>query len=243
MRTLRTIGVIGSAAVLLLSASVVFAEGRGVASTSVEKANSDYRAMAASTTARMQTMRAEVQTRMETVRNKVMQRMSDIQDKVKQDMAQKLSVQFDNLNTTWTDNFVNLLNHYDAIVQKMQDRATIAAGNGKDVTTANTAIQSARTAILSARTAVATQALKVYTPDTSSTNTVTTTTPSGQDKIMKGLRTSFQKLHTGLFKDLFALRDGPMKDARKAVQSALETLGKVPGVDGDKNATTTEATN
>lgn len=235
-------GVIGSAAVLLLSASVAFAEGR-VASTSIEKATSDYRMKVASTTERMQTMRAEAQTRMETVRNKVMQRMTDIQDKVKQDMAQKLSVQFDNLNTTWTDHFMNLLNHYDAIVQKMQDRATIAAGNGKDVATANTAIQSAMTAILSARTAVATQAAKVYTPDTSSTNAVATTTPNGQEQLMKGLRTSFQKLHTGLFKDLFALRDGPMKDARGTVQSALETLGEIPGVDGDKNATTTEATN
>jgi predicted phage tail protein len=158
-------------------------------------------------------------------------------------MAQKIAGQFDNLNATWTDTFMKTLDKYDAAVQKMQDRATIAAGKGKDITAATTAIQLAKTAITTARTAMTAQAAKTYTPDTSAVTSATAiTTAIGQENIMKVLRASFQTLHAGLFKDLFALRDGPMKNARTAVQNALQSLGKVPGVNDDKSATTTEAT-
>ncbi|MCX6786641.1 MAG: hypothetical protein NTU85_02400 [Candidatus Kaiserbacteria bacterium] len=225
MRVLRTIGVIGSATALLLSATVVFAEGQ-VTSTSRVEATSDYRAIAASTTARMQVVRIEAQDRMQTQREKVTQRMMDIQDKAKQQMAQNLAVQFDNLNSTWTDHFMNLLDHYDSIVQKIQDRATISGNAGKDIASTTVAIKSAHDVIASARTAVIAQAEKTYTLDPSTISKTATTTSSGQEKIMKGLRTSFQKLHTTLFKDLFALRDGAMKDARKSVQNALQTLDK-----------------
>ena len=60
-----------------------------------------------------------------------------------------------------------------------------------------------------------------------------------QEKIVQGLRTAFKKLHETLFKDLFALRDGPMKDARRALQNAHQALSKIPGVD-ERNATSTE---
>jgi len=217
----------------------VFAEGNG---TNAREGNGsdDYRAMSASTTAHMQTVRDESRTRMETQRGKAMERMTDIGDKAKQEMAKGFATQFDNLNSTWTDHFMQLLDRYDAILQKIQDRANIAAGNGKDVASTTVAIQLAKTAILSARTAVVAQAAKTYVINPSTIPTVATTTSSGQEKIMKSLRTSFQNLHTGLFKDLFALRDGQMKDARKALQSALQTLSSIPGVDED-NTTSTEA--
>ena len=242
MRTFRTIGVVGGITVLLLSASVAFAnEGQATNTRGGNEFGGDYRAMSASTTARMQTMRDEAQARMQTQREKMMMRMSDIQDKVKQEKAKNLATQFDNLNTTWTDKFMQLLDHYDAILQKIQDRADIASSAGKDITAVTADIQSAKTAILNARTAMVAQAAKTYTldPSTISTNM---TTASGQDKMMKSLRTSFQNLHTSLFKDLFAMRDGIMKDARGAVQKALQTLGQIPGVDSD-NATSTTKSN
>jgi hypothetical protein len=238
MSIFRTIGIAGISATLLLSAGVVFAEGQAT-STRGENGFGNYRAIASSTVARMQTMRADAQTRMETVREKVTQRLADIQDKVKQEMAKRIAVQFDNLNATWTDHFMNILDHYDAILQKVRDRATIAAGAGKDVASTTAAIKSAQDAIAIARTAVIAQAAKTYTLDPLTISMTATTTSSGQEKIMKGLRTSFQYLHTTLFKDLFALRDGAMKDARKSVQSAVQTLGKIPGVDDDI-ATSTE---
>jgi hypothetical protein len=197
--------------------------------------------MSASTTARMQTVRDEAQARMTAKSEKVTQRMTDIQDKVKQDMAQRIATQFDNLNSTWTDNFMKLLDHYDAILVKVQARADIASSTGKDITATTAAIAAAQTAILNARTAVVAQAAKNYVLDPSIIPTVATSTASGQDKIMKSLRTSFQNLHSTLFKDLFALRDGAMKNARTALQNAVQTLGSIPGVD-DENATSTDST-
>lgn len=175
---------------------------------------------------------------MTALRQKVEQRVAEIKDKVKQTKADKISKQFENLNSTWTDHFLNLLDRYDSIVQKMQDRATIAAGKGKDITAATTAIQTAKTAITNARIAVTAQVAKTYTPVV--TDSTTPTTSGGQESMMKELRSSFQTLHSSLFNDLFALRDGPMKDTRTAVQNALQSLGKVPGVDDEKSATITE---
>jgi hypothetical protein len=230
----------GGVAAILLSAGVAFAnEGQATSTRGDNGSDNNYRMMSASTTARMQTVRDEAQTRMMGQRGKAMQRFADIQDKVKQDMAQRIATQFDNLNSTWTDNFMKLLDRYDAILVKIQARADIASSTGKDITATTAAIQSAKTALLSARTAVVAQAAKTYTLNPSTIPTTATSTANGQEKIMKSLRMSFQNFHSTLFKDLFALRDGPMKDARKALQNAVQTLGSIPRVDED-NATSTD---
>jgi hypothetical protein len=108
----------------------------------------------------------------------------------------------------------------------------VALVAGKDVTAATAAITAARAAIESARTAVVAQAAKTYVLDASAvTTTPAADTSTGQSELMKKLKISFQSLHKALFKDLFALRDGPMKDERQAVQNALQTIRQVPGVD------------
>ncbi|MDP2650119.1 MAG: hypothetical protein Q8P16_00975 [bacterium] len=248
MRTFKTIGIVSAAAAVLLSGTVVFAEGkteaRAATATTTRGEKGDYRAMMASSTQeRMQELREETQTRMMSLKEKMGKRVSDIEDKVKKDAAKNIAEQFEKLNTVWTDKFMNQLDRYVSIVQKMQARASIAASSGKDVTTADAAIQAALSALATAKADVVTQAAKTYVVDTSMFPTVSSTTPSGQSKIMQEFRKSFQTLHTTLFKNLFALRDGAMKDARTAVQSALQTLRQVPGVDEDnKNATSTPST-
>jgi len=244
--TLRTIGVIGTTTALLLSVSVAFAREQATSTPRLEN-KGELRGFTASSTGqqmmenareeakqRMEVVREEAKTRMETQREEVKQRMAEMKDKVKQQKAEKLATQFENMNKTWTDHFMNLLDRYTAIVQKMQARADIAAGKGKNVTAANAAILSAKTAIATAQAAVIAQAAKTYTP------TVSTTTPatSGDEEVVKELRSSFQTLHSTLFTDLFALRDGAMKNARTAVQSALQTLSSVKGVDDDTATTT-----
>lgn len=255
MRTLKTIGIVSAAAVLL-SGSIAFAEGqttstsrenqngmaRTAAATTTSGENEKFRTMMASSTQeRMQAMRDAAQVRMTSLKEKMANRVSDIEDKVKQDAAKSIAGQFENLNNVWTDKFMNQLDRYVTIVQKMQARADIAASTGKDVTAANAAIQSALTALATAKADVVAQGAKTYVVDTSAFPTVSTTTPSGQTKIMQEFRKSFQALHTTLFKDLFALRDGAMKDARTTVQAALQVLGQVPGVDEDNNNATSTA--
>ena len=257
VRTLRTVGIVGGTLALLLSASAALAEERPVTAkvNVVEKAATvKQRATAlASTTQekiketqeiareRVQAVREEAKDRVAEKREKAQQRLADIQDKAKQQLAQKLTKQFDNLNTKWTDHFMQVLDHYDAVVEKIQNRTDTAASAGKEIATVTAAIQSAHTAIEGARAAVTAQAAKTYTLDTSTiTATVATTTSSGQEKLMKNLRTGFQNLHKTLFKDLFALRDGPMKNVRTAVQSALQALKQIPGVDKNMATSTVE---
>lgn len=234
-------GVVGGIAVLLLSTGVAFAKEQAT-STRSENKGGDYRMMSASTTERMQTVRDEAKTRMTTQREKAMKRVADIRDGAKQEMAQRIAVQFDNLNSTWTDKFMKLLDRYDALLVKVESRVAIAASAGEDTASTTAAIQSAKTAILTARTAVVAQAAKTYVLDPSTIPATATSTVSGQEKIMKSLRTSFQTLHTTLFKDLFALRDGPMKSARTAVQNAIQSLNSIPGAD-EETATSTAASN
>src|SRR3989344_2903897 len=192
---------------------------------------------------KMETARENAKAKMETKREEAKQRLSDIRDKKKQELALKLANQFEELNKKWTDHFTEQLGRFSEIILKIQERADTAASNGKDVTSTNVAIQSATTAISTAQTAVTAQASKTYVLDTSSvTTTVATTTTNGQDELIKGLRTQFQNLHKTLFKDLFALRDGVMKDAKRAIQDALKTLGNVPNVD-EENATSTDKSN
>jgi major membrane immunogen (membrane-anchored lipoprotein) len=233
MRTFKTIGAVGIAAALLLSAVPAFAK-TGTSDSGQPQTGDDSRVGAATTSARGgDGARLE----MEVEHGKVVQRLGDIKDQAKQQLALQLTDQFGNLNQTWTNHFSNVLDQLTAALGKIQDRSNIAAGKGKDVSSTTAAILAAQTAITAARAAVAAQAAKTYAPTSSTIPATATSTASGQERIMQALRKSFQALHTGLFKDLMTLRDGPMKDARKAVQNAFQSLGKIPGVDDDSATT------
>ncbi len=240
-------GVVSSAAAVLLSAGVAFAEEQPtvVAESSVSRpiaAPADRSGSRQNAQERIQTARAETQARMTAQREKAVERLASIQDKTKRQMAERIAERFENLNKVWTDHFARLLDRYGAVVEKMKDRSGIVAAAGKDTAAADTAIQAAETAIATARTAVVAQAAKTYVLDTSTIPAPTaSTTPSEQAALTQNLRSAFKNLHDALFKDLFTLRDGAMTDARKAVQNALQELGKIPGVD-DENATSTPAT-
>ena len=263
MRIFRIIGIAGGTIAMLLSASTVaFAEETSVnVRARVNASGKSPSVLVASTTlkerkeaaqvrlqgaredaqARLLDAREKAQERVKQVRERAQKRVEDIRDKAKKEMAKRLAAQFDRLNSTWTDHFAQTLDRLDAILQKITDRAATAASAGKDVTATDASIATAKTAIASARTAVSAQAAKTYTLDASVVVTTSaTTTDSGQGELMNGLRTAFKGLHQALFNDLFALRDGAMKDARSAVQEALRTLSQVSGVD-EVQATSTAA--
>lgn len=185
---------------------------------------------------RVEAVREKAKVRIEAQREKAAERLATIQDKVKQQSAEKIAAQFERLNKKWTDHFLKLLERYDEVLQKMRDRVGIAASAGREIIAADAAIQSASIAIENARAAIVTQAAKTYTLD--ATVLPTPTTANDQGELLKGLRAAFQELHRNLFSDLFALRDGVMKDARTEVQNALQTLGSIPKVDDSDDATT-----
>ena len=248
MSIFRTIGIVGSASALLFSATVAFAQDRpvNVREGMNEPAKNPInmrRAVATSTTAtttrreigkdsleHMKTVREEAQTRIKEQQEKAQQRLGDIKEKAKQQMADRLIKQFAKENVRWTDHFMKMQDRLDAILKKIQDRATIAASKGKDISAVTAAIASAQTAIATARTAVTTQAAKTYAVDPSAiVVTTSTTTPSGQEELMRGLRASFKNLHTLCLRTSLPY-DGPVTDARKAVYNAAQVLGKSTGL-------------
>lgn len=258
MGLFKTIGVVGSVAGVLLSASVAFAESddRVITATTTrsvkveaareeakarmetkrEEAKQKIEAKREETKQKIETKREEAKNKMEAQREKAKQRLSDIRDKKKQEAAEKIAEQFEKLNEKWTDRFAEQLDKLGEILIKIQERSDIAASKGNDTSAVNAAIQSAQTAITAAQTAVTAQAAKTYVLNASAvTVTSATTTDKGQENLIKGLRTQFQAMHKALFKDLYALRDGVMKDARGAVQNALKTLSQIPKVDDDSN--------
>ncbi len=195
---------------------------------------------------RMEAAREEAKNRVEAQREKAQQHLAEIKDKAKQEKAQSIANQFAHINKEWTDHFMEVLNKLDTIVGKIQKRADVAAASGKDVSSTIAAINTAKTAIDTARTAVITQSAKVYELNTSTSTAITvpttaTTTQNGQNELVQNLRTAFKSLHATLFKDLFALRDGPVLAARKAVQAAAQSLIRIPGIN-EGTATTTTAT-
>ncbi len=259
MHAFRMVGIIGVVAAFLLSTSVAFAQESGAdratnvparAQVEIEKAAREMmeknerlrvKAMNASMAGeRVQAVREGAQERAKVEREKAKERMKDIRDEKRQEKMQKFSTQLENLNERWTNKFAEQLDRLSAVVKKMESRAATAAANGKDVTAANAAIQIAKNVIQTAQTGVTAQTAKTYTLDLSTITTTTdASTSKGQGELMKGLKDSFQTLHKTLFKDLFALRDGPMTVARKAVQDAHQTLSKISGVD---ESTATSAT-
>lgn len=252
MRTFRTIGIIGVSAVILFSAGVAFAQGRPSgalhnpgpaenASTTQSHFGQDAqdrfhgRAPGAVRPEPAQGILHNATTSASTTqshfgqgeREKAKERAAHAEGRSKERVAQQLAGQLEKINKTWTDRFLRTLDRNSALLQKVQTGATTAAGHGKDVAATNAAIVAAKTAIANARTAVIAQAGKTYALTASSTaDAVTTTTQNGQKELVRSLQAAFKNLHTALFNDLFALRDGPMKDARKAVQNALQTLKK-----------------
>jgi len=198
---------------------------------------------------RMEAAREEAKTRVEEQRHKAEQRLTEIRDKATQQKAQGIAKQFAQINKRWTDHFMEALERHEAILGKVQARADIAAASGKNIASTTASIQTAKTAIDAARTAVIAQAAKVYELNASTSTAITvpptastTTANGGQTALIQNLRTAFKSLHATLFKDLFALRDGPMLAARRAVQASVQSLIRIPGINNGGTATTTTAT-
>jgi len=174
--------------------------------------------------------RTNAQARVKAAREEGKKKIQELKDTKKREAATKIVAQLDRINKNWTDHFTKVLDRLDAVLQKIKSRSEKAAANGKDISTVTTAITDAQAKIDAARTAVAAQAQKTYVLDTT---VIVDPNTSGQDNLMAGLRTQFKTLKEQLHKDLTTLRDGAMKDARKAVADVLLKLSNIPGVDGE----------
>lgn len=165
---------------------------------------------------RLETARKEAKLKVEAKRTELKEKIQQLKDEKKKAAALRIDNQLNRLNEQWTTHFSNVLNQLTNILGKVELRTEKAKVNGKDITATVTMVEKAKQAIAAAKTAVEEQAKKSYVAAVDS-----------EDKLKDAFKTQKDLLH----KDLFGLRDGLMKDARKAVQDALQSLRVIPEVD------------
>ncbi len=226
----KSIFTTGMTLALLFSAVFVYAQnqqGGNIRSQQVQRENKQANQQM---NREVQQSREEAQARVKQIRQDLKQKIGQIKDKKKQDLGNKVMEKIDHVNQTWTGHFANVLDKLDVVLQKIKSRTQKVATNGQDVSAVNTAIAKAETAITTARSAVLDQSQRTYAIN-ASTITGETSTTEGQNNLVSTLRTRFPLLRDQVFKDLFALRDGVMKDARTAVHDVAKTLSQVSNVD------------
>lgn len=151
-------------------------------------------------------------------------KIGKLHDEKKKQAATRLNEQLAHLNTQWTSHFNNVLDQLESILAKIEIRSQKAESNGGNVSTVKAAIETARAAIKTARDSIAVQAAKIYT-----------VTFNSEDELKDAFKTVKEQLRT----DLTGLRDGAVKDARKAAQDVFQVLRQIPKVDQEPIATST----
>ena len=217
---------------MLLSAVSVFAETpkldammKGVQSRTIQM------------NVKMKQARQSAQEKIKQKQENLQKKVAEIKDVKKKEAANKILEQFNRINRVQTDHFSQILNRFDVILQKIKSRAEKATSAGKDLTAAKQAIQKAEQSIKIAREAVIAQAAKTYTIDSSVI--AGAAADEGKNSIVSKLREKFKELRKQMFDDLAALRDGAMKTARGDVHGVAQALTKVPNVDKEPSANST----
>jgi hypothetical protein len=172
---------------------------------------------------KLEGVKKEAQDKMQAIRADFKAKLSQVKDEKKKQTAENLHERLGTLNEKWTMHFGDVLDKYAEVLKRVESRRDKVQAAGKDTAAVNAALQAAQAAITRARTTVEVQAAKTYE--------VTVTTDVQ-------LRAAFQTAHTALKKDLMALRDGAMRDAREAVQKAIQSLRAIPDVDKVRAAAT-----
>ena len=128
-------------------------------------------------------------------------------------IVEKIDKFLDALNERMMKHFTNVLEKLEDVLVKINDRADKVEGNGMDVSSVRTAIETAHQAISMARTAIETQ--------TGKTHTITITTE-------EGLKTEIGKARQALHDEIRLVFE-KVKLAKEAVHNAARALAGLRG--------------
>lgn len=146
------------------------------------------------------------------------ERLSVFKDRVKAQRTERVNTILENINQRRTTHMLQLLDKMASITAKLQDRVKTAKTNGKDVVSAQNAIDSARAAIETARTAVEEQSVKDYTIEVADETTVKEVASTARDNLKNDLKA----IHT------------LMVIARQKVANAISTtVSSIGGKNGE----------
>jgi uncharacterized membrane protein len=174
---------------------------------------------------RIENKREEMKAKIDTFKDQLRARMREKISEKKQAVVERIYERVNDLNKRMTDHYLNVLDHLEKVLERIESRTAKAKINGRDVAQVETAIEKARQAINTARAAVEAQAEKVYPPPEITTE--------------ENLKLDVGKLRKQLHDDLKAV-EKLVKDARDAVREAAVALAQIPKVDELEVPTTTQ---
>ena len=175
----------------------------------------------------VQNKREEMKTKIDALKEKLRERLRERISERKRAIVERIYDRINALNERMTNHYMDVLDHLEKVLEKIESRTAKAKLNGKDVRRVEEAIQKAHEAIEKAREAVKAQAEKVYQPPQITTEA--------------NLKLDVGKLRQQLHDDLKAV-EKLVKDARDAVRQAAVALAQIPKVDELEVPTTTETT-
>ena len=173
----------------------------------------------------IQNKREEMKTQIEALKEQLRERMRARISERKQKIVERIYERVNALNERLTNHYLDVLDHLEKVLERIESRMVKAKLNGRDVSQVEAAIEKARQAIAAAREAVKVQAEKVYQPPEITTE--------------ENLRLDVGKLRQQLHDDLKAV-EKLVKDARDAVRQAAVALAQIPKVDELEVPTTTQ---
>jgi peptidoglycan hydrolase CwlO-like protein len=171
--------------------------------------------------------REEMKAKIDALKEQLRERMKAKISEKKQKIVERIYERINALNERMTDHYMDVLDHLEKVLERIESRTAKAKLNGRDVTQVEAAIEKAHQAINAAREAVKAQAEKVYEP------------PEITNE--ENLKLDVGKLRKQLHDDLKAV-EKLVKDARDAVRQAAVALAQIPKVDELEVPTTTETT-
>jgi phage shock protein A len=175
----------------------------------------------------IQEKREEMKASIEALKEQLRERMKAKISEKKQKIVERVYERINALNERLTNHYLNVLDHLEKVLERIESRTAKAKLNGRDVSKVEAAIEKAHQAINAAREAVKAQAEKVYEPPEITTE--------------ENLKLDVGKLRKQLHDDLKAV-EKLVKDARDAVRQAAVALAQIPKVDELEVPTTTETT-
>jgi methyl-accepting chemotaxis protein len=176
---------------------------------------------------RIQNKREEMKAKIETLKEQLRKELQGKISEQKQKIVERIYERINALNERMTNHYLDVLDHLEKVLERIESRTAKAKLNGRDVSSVETAIEKARQAINNAREAVKAQAEKVYQPPQITTE--------------ENLKLDVGKLRKQLHDDLKAV-EKLVKDARDAVRQAAVALAQIPKVDELEVPTTTVPT-
>lgn len=172
----------------------------------------------------IKTRREAARTKIEADRKKLQTKLATIKDERKKAVVERLDQRFVEINDKMTDQFNDTADRLEDLSSKLQGRIKDAATAGKDVTTAQTALDKVPPKITELRSMITAQAGKTYPMSITTEGKLGSVASSTRESLHKDLQTIRQKI----------------EEVRLLVRDVIFALGNLNAAGGTTATTTSQ---